>query len=76
MQRKWRRILAPAGAALLGASALAVASDGDLPLFRDQEAAAVRDIRAADAEPCPPGACTIVFKTAPGGPPSLMLDQP
>jgi hypothetical protein len=76
MQRKWRRILAPAGAALLGASALAVASDGDLPLFRDQEAAAVRDIRAADAEPCPPGACTIVFKTAAGGPPSLMLDQP
>lgn len=35
------------------------------------------EIRSVDAaEACPPGACTIVVKTAVGGPPSVMHDVP
>lgn len=71
MQPKWKRILASAGAALLGASVLAVAAD-ELG-FRD-EAVVLRNAGPADAEPCPPDACTIVLKTEAGGPPSRLLD--
>lgn len=72
MKPKWNKILAATGAALLGASALAVASDsGFTP---EQVTVASRNIRPADAEPCPPDACTIVFKTENGGPPSRVLD--
>lgn len=73
MQPKWKMIVACTGAALLGASALAVAADGNLDPF--ETGAAHRDVRSADAEPCPPEACSIVFKTAPGGPPSPVVDM-
>lgn len=73
MQPKWKMIVACTGAAFLGASALAVAADGGLDPFTAP--AARSDVRPADTEPCPPEACSIVFKTAPGGPPSAIVDM-
>lgn len=72
MQPKWKMIAACTGAALLGASALAVAADGGRGPSETE--AAYRNTASADAEPCPPDACSIVFKTATGGPPSPVID--
>lgn len=70
MQRKWRTILIATGAALLGASVLTVAADG---VFEATQDAVNRNVRAADSEPCPPDACSIVFKAESDGAPSRIL---
>ena len=59
-------------ALLLGFTALAVARDG-ARVTPEGRSAAVRTRDAGASPLCPPSACTIVFKTESGGPPSRVV---
>ena len=59
-------------AVILGFSALAVARGADR-LVPEGTVPSSRTSDAAAAPLCPPSACTIVFKTETGGPPSRIV---
>jgi hypothetical protein len=66
MKRNWKLLLILTGSALVGATAIAVASDLIKTRISDVVPASI--MRANDdADQCPPNACSVVFKsTAPG----------
>lgn len=62
MKTQWKPIVVTTIAVLIGASALAFAHDARSPSIREGAR-----MSATDAALCPPGACSVVVKTEPGG---------
>lgn len=67
MNRTKKSVALLSALAVVGVSALAVARD-EAPMPGDH---AVSFLRTIDS--CPPSACTIVWKTGKGGPPSTVV---